>query len=321
MLSLGIFCLSCDDLRMFGEVTFRRYISLYFIFPGDIEVLMDMDTSLQTAKCTQKTEVLVLEMKHYERLLVKRNPKTIKTMKKCLDLRLKSRMIKHEDQLPLFELLYNEVLEFTATSEGQSHARHAAKGGGDHKTQGDKSSNQRKTVEEYFQSFIPPPGALIDMYGPGTVFHRIREREKTKLLKKKGGKQQFATPGYTSPRTAQNGSTTSHHPARENGRLGSPQQVDPLTTDDTLLDLEDRMRLWLQWDGAKAQPRVSKMHRSNVEVIQCLLSFFIMFILHCDSACKDYCKNSTEFLAGIYFCVIKISEFFKNICPSVGWTF
>ena len=40
-------------------------------------MLLDLDTYMQTVICTQKTDVLVLEMKHYERLLAKRNPRTI----------------------------------------------------------------------------------------------------------------------------------------------------------------------------------------------------------------------------------------------------
>lgn len=47
---------------------------------GDAEVLLDLDTYMQTAICTQRTEILVLEMKHYERLLAKRNPRTIDKM-------------------------------------------------------------------------------------------------------------------------------------------------------------------------------------------------------------------------------------------------
>ncbi len=52
---------------------------------GDTEFLLDLDTSMQTAICTQRTEVLVLEMKHYERLLAKRNPRTIDMMMENLE--------------------------------------------------------------------------------------------------------------------------------------------------------------------------------------------------------------------------------------------
>ena len=39
------------------------------------------------------------------------------------------------------------------------------------------SSRGGRSVSEIFESFVPSRGALIDIYGPGTVFHMIRERE------------------------------------------------------------------------------------------------------------------------------------------------
>ena len=48
-------------------------------------MLLDLDTYMQTVICTQKTDVLVLEMKHYERLLAKRNPRTIDKMMENLE--------------------------------------------------------------------------------------------------------------------------------------------------------------------------------------------------------------------------------------------
>ena len=224
---------------------------------------MDMDTYMQTATCTQRTEVLVLEMKHYERLLVKRNPKTIQTMKECLDVRLYSRMHQHEDQMPLFKFLFQDVIEFTAMAHEQSRARHNRRSKA---SDPEKVKHHRRTVAEYFASFIPPPGALVDIYGPGTVFHRIREREKARLDKKRVRKV-YATPGYTSPRNGQ-----PHMPPRNMDpgldRIHSPSDmIDPMTSDAVLKNLEDRMKTWLQWDkDSKTQPRVAKLHRSQVEV-------------------------------------------------------
>ena len=51
---------------------------------------------MQTAICTQRTEVLVLEMKHYERLVAKRNPRTIDMMMENLEVMVGSvKMHKH----------------------------------------------------------------------------------------------------------------------------------------------------------------------------------------------------------------------------------
>ena len=138
---------------------------------------------MQTAKCTQRTEVLVLEMKHYERLLAKRNPRTVDTMKSCLDLRLKSRMSKHNSsQVPLLGRLYAAVEDFKTHKQERQH------GGGKHgKSNHQQQKQQRKTITEYYDAFIPPPGPLVDMYGPGTVFHHIRERAKEKRSKRQKG--------------------------------------------------------------------------------------------------------------------------------------
>lgn len=51
-----------------------------------------MDTYMQTAVCTEKVDVLVLEMKHYERLFVKRHQRTIEDMRKILEVKLETRM-------------------------------------------------------------------------------------------------------------------------------------------------------------------------------------------------------------------------------------
>ena len=51
---------------------------------------------MQTAICTQRTEVLVLEMKHYERLVAKRNTRTIDMMMENLEVMVGSvKMHKH----------------------------------------------------------------------------------------------------------------------------------------------------------------------------------------------------------------------------------
>ena len=59
---------------------------------GDIEALMGLSTYMQTSKCTQTSEVFVLSMKHYERLFVRRHPQTIHSLRRELELRIRSRI-------------------------------------------------------------------------------------------------------------------------------------------------------------------------------------------------------------------------------------
>lgn len=57
-------------------------------------------------------------------------------------------------------------------------------------------------MSELFESFVPARGALIDIYGPGTVFHMIRQREIARLTKLK--KRGLA---YNTPTTSVTGKT------------------------------------------------------------------------------------------------------------------
>lgn len=70
-----------------------RFMRLYYIYgsppPGEVEVLMDMETHMTTAVCTERTEVLVLEMKHYERLFVKKHQRTIDAMRRRLEYKVR----------------------------------------------------------------------------------------------------------------------------------------------------------------------------------------------------------------------------------------
>lgn len=212
---------------------------------------------MQTAICTQKTELLILEMKHYERLLVKRNPKTVELMREGLDLRLGSRINKHSEKaIPLLKALCCKAEEYMEQKQQQNEARLQS-------MHQQHSAKHHKTISQSFESFVPPRGALIDMYGPGTVFHRIREREKTrqlKLQKKKnmfGGMAKFGHAGGAGPSNSRgmNGLQSYGGPERE-------------VEDPVLSNLESRMRAWLanEPSGNKSQPRIAKLHRGGTEV-------------------------------------------------------
>ncbi|KAH3796659.1 hypothetical protein DPMN_150228 [Dreissena polymorpha] len=50
-----------------------------------------METYMTSAVCTERTEVLVLETKHYERLFVKKHQRTIDAMRMRLEVKLNTR--------------------------------------------------------------------------------------------------------------------------------------------------------------------------------------------------------------------------------------
>ena len=250
---------------------------LFLFISGDIEVLLDLDSYLQTSLCTQRTEVLVLEMKHYERLLIKRNPRTIEAMKGDLELRLKSRINKHlEKSVPVLKNLFAKAEEYNVQRQQQVEARHNAGQ--------EKHSKHPKTMGETFDSFVPPQGALIDMYGPGTVFYRIRQREAAKIKKQERLRNKNAYSGFHSLSGAALSNPADESRAIDAHALGGAlnnfgsglQQVDPLTSDPVLSNLEERMKTWLANEysaqnpnsiaNSKAQPRIAKLHRGSADV-------------------------------------------------------
>ena len=228
------------------------------ITSGDIEILMDLETNMQTAICTQKTELLILEMKHYERLLAKRNPKTLEMMREGLDLRLHSRINRHSDKaMPLLKVLCNKVEEYVEQKQQQTEARMQS-------MHQQHSAKQHKTMSQSFDSFVPPRGPLIDMYGPGTVFHRIREREKARQLKLQKKKNMFGG------MTKFGGGGGGQGPSNSRGMNGLQAYGGPERQVEypVLSNLESRMREWLSNEPGNrgAQPRVARLHRGATEV-------------------------------------------------------
>ena len=245
-------------------------------------MFLDLDTYMQTAICTQRTEILVLEMKHYERLLVKRNPRTIEFMKEDLELRLKSRLHRHlERNVPLLRCLFLKAQEYNVQRRQQNEARYNAIQ--------ERHVKQPKTIGDSYDSFVPPHGALIDLYGPGTVFHRIREREAAKIKKQQRLRNKNAYSGFRGMATPA-GLARGQGQGRDDDDVGGAtlggasrdpasstnQRPDHLTSDPVLTNLENRMRAWLANEysvqnpnapgSTKSQPRIAKLHRGSAEV-------------------------------------------------------
>lgn len=88
---------------------------------GDIEILLELPTYMQTAICTQRCEILVLELKHFERLFVKRHQRTVEMMKDNLVLRLQSRLSPRLQQsVPLLRALLEQAIEYRTQKRLQS---------------------------------------------------------------------------------------------------------------------------------------------------------------------------------------------------------
>ncbi len=219
-------------------------------------------------------------MKHFERLLVKRNPRTIETLKEDLELRLRSRMTpRAEKAVPMIRCLVKKAEEYNQQRAQQNEARL-------HGNSTDKHIKHSRTISESYDSFVPARGALIDMHGPGTVFYRIRQQHEAKAKRQQRHKGKGVYSGF--------GASVGSHTASHSSNYASPSNqasrsdatkvtphtrgVDRETSDPTLSKLESRMRAWLVDESHKvagsengnlahmvptsrSQPRIEKLHR------------------------------------------------------------
>ena len=67
-------------------------LTYYYIYEGDAEFVLELKTYLQTVECTESCEVYILNMKNYERLVTKRNSKTIDLLRQHAQVKLYGRI-------------------------------------------------------------------------------------------------------------------------------------------------------------------------------------------------------------------------------------
>ena len=199
---------------------------------------------MQTIVSTQRSDVLLLELKHFERLLLRRHPKSIEGMKSSSEIKLKTRhsqlLIRH---VPILAILVEMARNFNAQLEYQTQVRTTELA----KTT--KDVKLPKKLSDKFDSFIPSRGALVDIYGQGTVFHRIRERDRVR--KKKTSKPNglpvadITFDHLARPQTSKSLSNPENgfFPPPGNGMVYKHRDSDP-----GLTDLENRIKDWLNND-------------------------------------------------------------------------
>ena len=148
-----------------------------FHFPGDAELTLDLKNFIQGVLCTQVCHVYFLNLKNYERLVVKRNKTTMDLMRELAETKLQSRMRRLQpDQIPLLRTLLYKMQRIARDIQDK-----------------EKRKAQKVEVEETSYDIVPQRGALINLYGPGTIFHRSKLREKAKKKKNNLGNFRGAT--------------------------------------------------------------------------------------------------------------------------------
>ena len=149
---------------------------------------MDLNTYLESVVCTQLSELFVLDLQNYDRLVTRRNPKTVDLMRQVVEIKVQSRVSRLNDQqIPLLRSLLYKLQTLNKPPSQKRYNRY------------DRDSKNADAV-------VPQRGPLIDMFGPGTVFHRTRMREKARRHAKSRG----VLPSFRTPGAAMYGSMAAH---------------------------------------------------------------------------------------------------------------
>ena len=261
--------------RLYLFYVFVLISSIYYIclsILGDAEALLGLGTYQQDAICTCKTVFLVLEMRHFERLVLRRHLKSVDLMFSDLNLKSDRRLSKRVGRrLPLLKWIVDRTSDHITTRLKQNRKRTKLS----LKAQQLQSIGRAKTLVDD-TDYIPPRGALIDIHGPGTVFFYIRQRylatlryhQKREAMERDTG---LASNEMLRPRTSVRGLQMSfdarlydagyltrkkiqeHMPRTvptDDVRLYSPDCFNP---EDSINDLQRRMHVWLVNDNTKTK--------------------------------------------------------------------
>ena len=125
--------------------------------------MLDLKTYMQSVVSTQVCHLYALDMKNYERLVVRRNPKTIDMIREHAEVKLMSRVLRmqQENKVPLLRTLLHKLQSINKPPPKRKDKRSPA-------------------FMSASYDFLPHRGPLIDIFGPGTVFYRNRQRERIK---------------------------------------------------------------------------------------------------------------------------------------------
>ncbi len=206
-----------------------------------------------------------LDTKNYERLISKRNPRTVDMLRQGAEAKLLSRLsyLPQPCPIPLLRSLHHSMDLVDRTQQAQARKREASRESGAGTTSPANNSNANHGG---YQDIVPTQGALIDLFGPGTVFYRTRQRELAKEKKKNRIHMRGARTGLAAPLghlvapsghvTAASGSQTTTYAGNgvhdngyqttgsSEGRRGSSNFNDFQSSDRSLAVLEERISAW-----------------------------------------------------------------------------
>lgn len=139
---------------------------------GDAEVISKLDTYMQTVVCTSSTQVYVLDMKNYERLVLKKNPATLQVIKDIVSDKLLGRMSSHQGkQIPLLKYLHFKLNEENYQSSKELPPLKTTK------TLPDSELLQKYLVK----AFVEGKSQICEPHVPGMTYYRELMQDKARI--------------------------------------------------------------------------------------------------------------------------------------------
>ena len=154
-----------------------------------MEQAFELGTYSQTVTATQPSEIYILDAKNYERLVEKRNKRTLEMLKTRAEMKLLFRIARSTEKvIPLVNSLVQKIIEEHKKSKTSiSQSIFGSSSYGFFEASQSMESLQPQAATASVQTprsktqldFIPEGGCLIDLYGPGTVFYRNRKKRES----------------------------------------------------------------------------------------------------------------------------------------------
>ena len=170
-------CQLCSHMRNVFSCFYESDVSPVYIslhdFPGDIEAILEMETYIQQAKCTQSCEIFWISRKSYQYLYMKRIPKTLSILKSNLQQTLELRLSNvKETKVPLLRAAVDLLHSDGSNRQLNTHLRLKVA------AQSQKSRFQRNRENETSCRFQKQPMPLPKFLYTPTVLRDEQEKER-----------------------------------------------------------------------------------------------------------------------------------------------
>ncbi|XP_064621913.1 uncharacterized protein LOC135484417 isoform X2 [Lineus longissimus] len=137
---------------------------------GDIEMVLNLPTYMHTIQCTANTEVLILDMKNYERLITRKNPQTIQIMKEKVVEKLSNRSTTPQGlQVPLIGHIVRKLKPKQKVQVDPGKNRQAKK--------------REVLMKQLVKLFLDDKAPMIEPCVPNTVYYKTKAHEKAQVRK------------------------------------------------------------------------------------------------------------------------------------------